>query len=202
MADASRFYVACLASYNNGTLRGAYVTPSEFADGDEMATAIDAYIISNEVVPGIDPGGFAAPVPYGAEEYLVHDYVDGPICYLSRQLGETSNWEQLWNICDLLDNHDNVDALVAFMEHTFHDHDLNDLDSVVAAFSERFRGEHSSHRDFAYDWAEETVEGFDDKVSEWPFSCIDWDHAWNELTMGAFYSISNPNGGYWFFTSA
>lgn len=209
MADVSIFYVACLASYNNGTLRGCYVTPSKFDDGDQMCEAVEAYILRNEVVLGIDPGGFAAPVPYGAEEYLVHDFVDGPISQLASRLGEPSVSPQLWELCDLLDNHEHPEAFLAFVDQE--SIGLEDFGDAADRFTDAFMGHHDSVGDYVYSqyeaWDPDRAperKPWDEGLPPLPsvlWNSINWDGVWtSEFDCSGWWTSSAGDGGVYIFS--
>lgn len=54
-------------------------------------------------------------------------------------------------------------------------------DSTAEALSESYSGTWDSEKEFAQDLAEDI--GAIDENAQWPYSCIDWDHATRELMM-------------------
>lgn len=67
----------------------------------------------------------------------------------------------------------NLDACRAYLEAISAD-DLSD-------FNESYQGEYNSNEEFAQNMAEEL--GAINDVIQWPYTCIDWEHASRELMM-------------------
>lgn len=72
-----------------------------------------------------------------------------------------------------------------------------DPDNVEDAYQGRAEGysEERAGADFAQQLAEDS--GIWDGRSVWPFSCIDWEDAWNELCMGDGFRLHDIGGGEW-----
>ena len=128
-----RIYVACLASYNAGTLHGRWIDAS--ADVDAMQGGIDAMLKASR-----EPG---------AEEWAVHDY-DG----VPSSLGEYPGLEKIAAfvaLCedfDFLDS-DDVAAIVANW--------CGDLDQARNALQDDFCGIYPAFRDYADESADEMI---------------------------------------------
>jgi hypothetical protein len=56
--------------------------------------------------------------------------------------------------------------------------------------------------DYAQELASDCVENFDNRASQWPFSCIDWKHAGNELLIGGDIAEVRQGGEYFLVTNA
>lgn len=92
--EESRIYVADLAEYNNGNLRGEWLTVTDFADVEDLKAHIAAFLAER-----------------GHEEYAIHDYETLP-----SGLGEYPDLDTVWAIAKLIDQHDAV-AVIAFCDH-------------------------------------------------------------------------------------
>ncbi len=96
MTSTVRFYAACLASYNNGRLHGAWIEASDDVDAmqAEIATMLRASPFPNVMVPHPETGEAVR----SAEEYAVHDY-DG----LPSSLGEYPGLQAIADYVELLE---------------------------------------------------------------------------------------------------
>ena len=58
----------------------------------------------------------------------------------------------------------------------------NDTGEILSSesFQDMFMGVYPRPEDYAYELAESC--GHDIDGAKWPFSCIDWEHAWRELS--------------------
>ncbi|HET9671705.1 MAG TPA: antirestriction protein ArdA, partial [Actinomycetota bacterium] len=121
----------------------------------------------------------ADPYAAGHEELWVFDH-QGYRGFLS---GECSPSEAQ-TLAEWLDQLDEspypLDAIAAYRDHIGHEYADRDREAFLDDFAEAYAGEHDSAADFAENYAEETgaLEGAPDR---WPFSCIDWSHAADEL---------------------
>jgi len=121
-----RVYVACLASYNNGTLHGAWIDAAQ--EPDQIMEDIGTILKSS-------------PMP-GAEEWAVHDTDGLP------DLGEWPDLAQLSQIAQGIEEHG--EAYRAYLE--CFDADAASIED----FQGRYLGEHRDREDFAADWLEQT----------------------------------------------
>jgi antirestriction protein len=121
-----RVYVACLASYNNGILHGAWIDAAQ--DSDQIMEDIGTMLESS-------------PMPY-AEEWAVHDTDGLP------DLGEWPDLAQLSQIAQGIEEHG--DAYRAYLE--CFDADATSIED----FQGRYLGEYRDREDFAADWLEQT----------------------------------------------
>ena len=145
-------YIACLASYNNGILHGAWVDL-------ELAT------LTEEVQECIDWILATSPTA-GAEEYAVHDWSGVPSSIRSQ---EWPDWEQVLNILDAIDNHG-----AAFT--VWHDY-APDYNTDPSDFEAAYVGEYESGEDFAYDYYQERKAEALADLEELTFA-IDWEAVW------------------------
>jgi len=121
-----RVYVACLASYNNGILHGAWIDAAQ--EPDEIMEEIGTMLESS-------------PMP-DAEEWAVHDTDGLP------DLGEWPDLAQLSQIAQGIEEHG--EAYRAYLE--CFDADAASIED----FQGRYLGEHRDREDFAADWLEQT----------------------------------------------
>ena len=122
-----KYYIACLASYNNGILHGKWF---------DWATSDDEYHKQCKEV--IDSSKCL-----GAEETAIHDY-DGGV-----NLGEYPDVERLVEVgCAFLENDE--DVVKAYLDN--HGQDA-DLDSI----SDAYVGNYDTEEDFAMSWAVECL---------------------------------------------
>lgn len=143
-----RFYAACLASYNNGVLHGAWIDAT--SDEDEMMAAIAAMLraskFPNVTVEHPDTG---EEVP-SAEEWAIHDYDDMPNFGEYPGLAKISEWVQL------TEDHDDYDPedIAKVVSHF-----CGDLELTDEAFRDNYVGMYPSFRDYAEEFADECVLG-------------------------------------------
>ena len=117
----SRIYVACLASYNNGHLHGAWidVVPDAWA----IWTSIQAMLAASPIAD--------------AEEYAIHDY-EG---FGGVRIAETTGIETLTALAEFIAEHGAVGA--ALLEYYG-----NDLDEARDAMEDRYLGSYPSVADY------------------------------------------------------
>jgi antirestriction protein len=96
---------------------------------------------------------------------------------------------------ELVDAADDVDVLTAFVRiHRISDPD----DAELEDYAERYAGYAESDVVFAQQQWEETR--CDEPITEWPYSCIDWEHAARELMYD--YDSETVNGITYYFRIA
>jgi antirestriction protein len=125
-----RIYVACLATYNNGRLHGAWIDVGT----DEWA-----------ICDGIQAMLKASPIA-GAEEYAIHDY-EG---FQGVRIEEYTGIVTLTAIAAFLLEHGTVGAEVL-------NYYGGDLDEARAAMEDRHLGSFTSLADYVQEVTEETV---------------------------------------------
>lgn len=123
-----RVYVACLAAYNNGRLHGAWI------DADQSADAI---------YQGVKQMLAASPEPC-AEEWAIHDY-EG---FGELRLSEWESFERIAAIAAGIGEHG--EAFAAWLSNDS-SRDPQDCES----FTDAYRGEWDSMRDYADNLADE-----------------------------------------------
>lgn len=157
-SEKFRVYIADLAAYNAGKLRGQWFTPSEFSDADEFMTAVQAFI---------------KEAPH-AEEWAIHDYENAH----GLKIGEYANLGDVWETARLLSEHG--EAYAAYVGH------VGEKYATEEGFQESYCGSYSKGADYAEESARECS---DAKVNfdVYPYTHIDWDAAWLELTHEGYY---------------
>ncbi|MBI1278441.1 MAG: antirestriction protein ArdA [Anaerolineaceae bacterium] len=126
----TRIYVACLASYNNGILHGAWI------DADQDAESIFADVQTM----------LAASPMSDAEEWAIHDYEGFYGCSLS----ESEGFEQVSKLAMFLAEQGRLGAELV-------SHFGGSLDEARQALEENYCGEYTSLADFAEELTAETV---------------------------------------------
>ena len=124
-----RIYVACLASYNNGILHGAWIDACQ-----------DEEVIREEINAMLK----ASPIP-GAEEYAIHDYQG----FEGARIEEYQGVESVVEIAAFIGEHGSLGGKL--LEY------FGDLEDARTAMEEDYRGEYSSLADFAQELTEETT---------------------------------------------
>lgn len=130
MAANFRMYVACLASYNEGVLHGAWID-LDGKDAADIQAEIDAMLA-------------ASPVP-GAEEWAAHDWE-------GLDFGEYPSLEEVADYVETmveLDDHEQA-AFLAFTDN-MGPHDGASLEH----FREAFIGEYNSVEDYAQQYIDD-----------------------------------------------
>ena len=125
-----RIYVACLASYNNGILHGAWIDADQ--SEDEIWDAIKDIFASS-------------PIP-DAEEHAIHDY-EG---FYRVRIEECSNIKTVAALGEFISEHGEHGA--ELISH------YGDLEEARTALSERYAGPFYSLKDFARFITEDTNE--------------------------------------------
>ncbi len=169
--DGPAIYVACLASYNEGTLYGKWISLEWCSDLDEIKSAINTILKDS-------------PTP-GAEEYAIHDSQSLPE-FLS---GEHTDLEQLNEYAEVTANISDRDAYQFACE--MEGNVLSEED-----FTSMYWGHWSSPAQFAEDYYElQGVEIHSELVSY-----IDWERVWEGEFDCAGWSSKYSCGGYWIFS--
>ncbi|GAB5458327.1 MAG: antirestriction protein ArdA [Henriciella sp.] len=119
--DMPRIYVACLASYNNGRLHGAWVDAGQGED---------------QIWKGVHEMLVASPDPH-AEEWAIHDYDGFDDAYIS----EYACLEHVCALAEFIFEHGTLGAKL-------YNHFGGDLSQASAAFND-YAGEYTSVAEFA-----------------------------------------------------
>ena len=125
-----RLYVACLASYNNGILHGAWINATQSVEAihDQIAAVLNASQIED------------------AEEYAIHDY-EG---FEGVSIAEYQGIESVAQIAAFIEEHGALGGkLIAY---------FGDLEEAREAISDRYVGQYTSLEDFARELTEETID--------------------------------------------
>jgi antirestriction protein len=166
-------YIACLASYNNGILHGAWVDLEQVTTAEEIQECIDWILATSPTA--------------GAEEWAMHDGSGMP-GILAR-----TEWPDLEDlatyaatVAELNDSDDREAYCLA----------CDDRGQILTKddFRETYQGCHRSEEDYAQELAEEITETRD-LYSIWPTCCIDWEAAWRQLTYDGYSSEACSSGG-------
>ena len=152
--DRPRIYVADLAAYNAGNLRGVWI------DADQDADAIRAEIQTMLA---------ESPEP-GAEEWAIHDY-EG---FGGIKLHESEDLDEVARLAELLSEHG--DLFAKLVDHFGRD----DLDEAVRAMEESYAGEYDSLADWAQQFAEDTGPPDCGPYTDY----IDWESFARDAEMG------------------
>ncbi|PHR92435.1 MAG: antirestriction protein [Robiginitomaculum sp.] len=125
-----RIYVACLASYNNGTLYGAWINATQGIDG-----------IWRDVSQML----FKSPAEY-AEEWAIHDY-EG---FGSIHISEYEGFDTIVTYADFIEEHGDLGAkLISY---------FGNVDDACETISDHYAGEYDSLSDYAEQLTEETTQ--------------------------------------------
>jgi len=151
----AKFYAACLASYNNGVLHGAFVEVS--TDIGEMQDQINAMLRASKF-PNVTVEHDGKQVP-SAEEWQVHDWDDDT--GLFSPLGETSDLKQIAKLAEVAEladrefGHSQTEILDAYLDHMGREYVLaGDPSDIV----EECAGAYAGTFDSLEEWAEEFLE--------------------------------------------
>lgn len=117
-----QIYVACLASYNNGVLHGAWIDATQ--EPDDISEAIQDLVLKTSKIPD-------------AEEYAIHDYDDFP----GLDLGESADLETVSMHAQMLVKHG-----MAWSDYATN---VGTKYATEDGFDESFCGEYPSAEDYA-----------------------------------------------------
>lgn len=170
-----RIYVACLASYKNGTLYGRWIAADQ--DLEDIHAEIAAMLK-------------ASPMTM-AEEWAIHDYEGfGEI-----RLSEYSVLERVSVLASLLKKHGDAFSVwyVSQDAYTLEDQELEER------FLEQWQGVHDSKVAFADQLLEET--GQADEIPEWARNYFNLDAYARDLELGGDYTFASHNGQTYVFSN-
>jgi antirestriction protein len=119
--ETPRIYVACLASYNAGTLYGAWIDCNQ--DSDAIQDAIKTMLAKSPML--------------NAEEYAIHDH-EG---FGGLRVNEYHDLDELAETASFISEHEDV-ALAALSNY-------NDLEDAKRHVEDGFRGVYGSVTDYA-----------------------------------------------------
>jgi hypothetical protein len=200
--DSPRIYAADLAAYNAGRLRGCWIDVAG-KSGAEIGDEIDAMLArspeSNVIrrrcddcgrhfdigghtdaitdCPRCGSGNASAPFS-SAEEYAIHDH-EGFAGLIS---SEWPDLGELGELAEALEDDAKRRGLLWLVE------DRGYTIAAALACCEDVRTYDSDAHDLAADYAQElaadTIENFEERAGQWPFSCIGWKDAGQDLMLG------------------
>ena len=172
--DGPAIYVACLASYNAGTLYGRWISLEWCNDADEIRQAID------EVLKG-------SPTP-GAEEYAIHDSQFLPEC-----LGSTE-WPDIEDLNQFAEVSANMSDREPYLMA------CDDAGKILTEdeFTDCYHGHYSSTAQFAEEYYEEQGV-LRDLPTELAYA-IDWDRVWDSEFDCNGWGSRYKSGGYHIFS--
>lgn len=195
-----RFYAACLASYNNGVLHGAWIDAESDVDamqeqvsamlrksrfpnvtvtcpeceGDKQIDYLDTGRGDCETCKG---GGFV----YSAEEFAIHDSGGLP-----RSMGEYCGLQAIANFVEFVEEVEEAtgrdgEELARAMLDNWHD-----MDSAKHELSNNFRGVYDTFREYADESADEQIACYtaDGKAPEFLTSHFDYESHARDLEHG------------------
>lgn len=203
-----RVYVACLASYNNGVLHGAWIDAEQPAEDihqevDSMLRAsrfpnvqVHCLTCGGQSEHGNDKAAYAdcencrgtGLVP-SAEEWAIHDYegFDGI------KLNECDSFERVALLAELLEEHG--EGFAVWYDNETRDDD----DSLASDFQDAYAGEWDSVQAYAEDYIEQTGELKDGSTLARYF---DYESFARDLEHGGdIWSARGPSGSLYVFHS-
>ena len=171
-------YVACLASYNAGTLHGAWVNLGIAATAEDIQECID-HILKTSPAPG-------------AEEYAVHDSQLLPGCLSSTEWPDLDKLEEYAQaVCELSESEFSAYLIACDNEGEI----LSD---------DQFRETYCGTYDRPEDYAEELLEECGDLegIPDWLRSNINWEGVWHDLSCDGYHATFVDGEGYAVFRPA
>ena len=158
MTTSPRIYVACLASYNNGVLHGAWIDADQSAEeiqakvGTMLRASRYPNVLACPSCGSIDRGPKCAPcgrvrVP-SAEEWAIHDF-EG---FAGIKLSESESFETVAALAELAVEHG--EAFAAWYDNETRDED--EVDEWAEQFQDAFAGTFRTVEEWAEEYAEDT----------------------------------------------
>jgi antirestriction protein len=120
--DTPKIYVASLADYNAGSLRGEWLNLDDYASADELLAAIGAMLKNLDAEHGLEYG-------QPREEWAVHDYEGFPERFYSEYMGFARVYEWLELTADMSD--ERKEALEIFVNNG---HDADSFDNYYLGY--------------------------------------------------------------------
>jgi len=170
-----RIYVACLASYNAGTLFGKWIDANQSAD--EIHAEISVMLLGSPEA--------------GAEEWAVHDY-EG---FGAIRLSEWPDIGRVSKIAGLIEEHGDAFSLW----YNSQDAEHCETDEMEEKFLEQWQGAHDSKADFA-DYLLDTT-GQLSELPEWARGYFNFEAYARDLEMGGDYTFVRANGQVYAFSN-
>lgn len=196
-----KLYVACLASYNNGRLHGAWIDASAEADDmrADIATMLRASPFPNVMVECPDCEGEGGTEEFGrcdtctnagtvpsAEEYAVHDYDDFP------NMGEYPDLDAVAAMAELIETAQ-ADHGISYDDFKpIADNWHGEIDDISNALA-NFAGIFDTLRDYADEVADEALAA--DGVKEGSFAQRHFDYESHARDIEIEYTVIDcPSG--------
>ena len=167
-------YVACLASYNGGILRGQWIDLSDVTDAEEIQTAID-WMLQESPAPN-------------AEEYAVHDS-----CGLPGFLRSTE-WPDLAQLALY------AETLADLSADDAEPYRIACDDAADVIDEDAFRDTYCGHYDSGEDYAQQFQEDCGTDLGPLA-NYIDWERYWRDLTYECHSEEPAEGGGVYIFRS-
>jgi antirestriction protein len=204
MSDDIRIYVACLASYNSGTLHGEWIDATLGVDHiwEEVRAMLRASPEPNVMVlcqkccgspkdvgaDGCDACKGTGKVP-SAEEWAIHDY-EG---FAGLKLGEGESFDKVAEIAELLEEHGK--AYAAYVDLVGSEY------ATADGFSDAYQGHHTSAEEWAAQWLEDT--GALQEVPESLRNYIDYESYARDASYDgmSFVDAGSPDYGVYVFST-
>ena len=187
--ETPRIYVACLASYNSGTLHGRWIDCDQDADDirAEIAAMLRESPEPNVLVDCPDCNGAGCPdcgdsgqVP-SAEEFAIHDFDFGGL-----HLEEYEDIDDVAKWAALIVEHG--PAFAAYADTVGTDY------ATADGFQDAYRGEWDSEQAYAEEFYDDVWD-----IPEHLESYIDWERVARDLFINDCVSADNPAGGVFVF---
>jgi antirestriction protein len=199
--DTPRIYVACLASYNAGTLHGAWIDAAQ--DADDITAAIAKMLrespCPNVTIPcpncdGADTSQWPNPcamckgrkVVPSAEEWAVHD-LEG---FGGLKLGEYPDIETVASLAELIEEH-GEDVVAAASDV------CSSLEEIADTIADRYRGEYKSPEDFAEEFVTECHDL--SQIPEFLRYHIDWEGVAHDYEVNGDFNFIERGGSVYVF---
>lgn len=166
MSDSPSIYVACLSSYNNGVLHGAWIDLDIYTHEDDVLEVIAEMLAES---PARD-----------ADEWDIHDTqgfhgLDRELC---------SDIDDYCKLADVVRDHEPA-AMAAYNDCV----GFNSIDSMASSFEEAYQGEYSDEVEFAEQFAEDV-----DMLGELPEHLkpyFDIEKYARDLFLDGFFMVNN-----------
>ena len=124
-----RIYVACLASYNAGTLHGTWIDLAG-KTADDVQKEISEMLAQSPILRG--------------EEWAIYDFEGfGPL-----RISEQQDIAELAELAEAYEEHG--EPLLCWADN------LGDIPEAIETFEDAFQGEYASPEDYAEEWLEGT----------------------------------------------
>ena len=163
----TRIYAACLASYNNGVLHGAWIDCGGLS-GDDLREEITRRVLLTSRFPNVtvEHPETGEQVP-SAEEWAIHDH-EG----FGGLVGEYTSLDTIAEVAEALEDDSDGYKLIA-LRYLVENNGYS-LGSAIDKIDDVFVSDQSM-RDWAYDRFDECHEGGVDALPEMIRHAIDWD---------------------------